>query len=217
MLPLKLFRYCKLSGVDFFILLINGFFLFLILLSFFSFISAYELGAGPPRVNFIGHTYENICNSFDIFSKDYNGFIKVEDKWVYSDGLIYNDSLSDFELGINSTYQSRFILDIEKNLDVCLKVEKAGLYEGFLFFKAENGAIELGSRIVANISENTNELFNKEDNEGLNGSNTELSILNILPKNADNMLLIQLSANSILLLVFLVLLVRINRRKRGAE
>jgi len=127
---------------------------FILLLIFFVYFGeAYELGVSPQGIEFYGDTGEDICEKAAIFSRNYAGDVSVGDRWALDKNTdVRNYNLSSSDIGLDLSYDRDFEINSNGNEnEVCLNAKYGGKYYGVLLFRGEDGSVEVGIWLYANI------------------------------------------------------------------
>ncbi|MEK6811241.1 MAG: hypothetical protein AABX96_01900, partial [Nanoarchaeota archaeon] len=136
------------------IIFLSLFYLISIFLSV-SYVSAFEFGVSPSELNFNGKIEEKICNKVYIFSSFNEINMAIEDRWSTKNNTnkdINNYLTNSSVLRITIDYERNFILNKEKEINICLKSKDSGKFKGVLFFQALDGSLNIGVWLNANIS-----------------------------------------------------------------
>lgn len=121
------------------------------------YVSSFEFGVSPSELNFQGKTDEKICQKASVFSSIDKINISLEDRWTNDEKankIIDKYILNKEALYIKMTYERNFILNKEKEIDICLISKYSGNFRGILFFEAINGSLSIGIWLNADISSN---------------------------------------------------------------
>ena len=126
-------------------------FLFFILLISFS--EGVELGVSPASIDFYGESGNFVCKNLSIFFSEDNIPIEVNDTWSKNRNSrdVNNYKLSADELGIVSKYKNSFLINKEKNFEICIKSQYAGNFNGVLIFDVVGKSLSVGSWMNANF------------------------------------------------------------------
>ncbi len=122
-------------------------FVFLVSLS-----SALQIGVSPAESRIKGDVNERLCIELEVYSRDYNGMIIVEDRWSNSSGrnlnlYSYNSSFFDIDVIYNNRLES---LSNQEH-EVCFITHNEGKYSGVIIYETEGNGAGVGSWIVLDI------------------------------------------------------------------
>src|SRR3989344_815500 len=120
-----------------------------------SHVSAFEFGISPSELNFNGKAGEEICSKVNIFSSLDEINLVIEDKWSTKENPnkeINNYITNSSDLRITLNYERNFILNQEKEINICLKSKDSGNFKGILIFQALDGSLNIGIWLNVNIS-----------------------------------------------------------------
>jgi len=110
---------------------------FLFLLSFSS---ALQLGVSPAHLNLSIGTNQKVCSKV-IIDSDKQITINLEDKW----NKIQNKNLSEYnfsakEVGMEIFFPKSFLINGNKEIEICFLSKKSGKYYGIIFYSGDGFA-----------------------------------------------------------------------------
>jgi hypothetical protein len=123
---------------------------FLILIYFCGFVCS--LGSSVDELVFKGKVGEEICNEFNVFSKD---TVYFQDKWAddFRDYKKFSEhNLSSNDLGLQVKYENSLVVGGKKKTKVCIKAKEEGFYSGLLLFTEleKNGGVGIWMEVDVN-------------------------------------------------------------------
>jgi hypothetical protein len=171
-----------------------------------SFVSGYQLGVGPPEI-----TLESgECGEIYVFSNDYIGEIEIRDKWAEKRGSSFEDyNLDSEDIGLDVRYFKNFELNNIGKTKIC--IYGSGKYYGLILFRAVDGNIEVGTRIIFN-GDGRMSLFERNILSGMAISDENVFFEGF---GAREMVLMSSFAVSFVLLWFLLFILRKERDKEA--
>ncbi|MCW8965379.1 MAG: hypothetical protein OQK82_01630 [Candidatus Pacearchaeota archaeon] len=168
-----------------------------------SLISAFELSMSPTEVNFHEKTNTEQCKEITITTTKQSILIG-QDKWSakgITEKTFSLHNLSSKNLDLEIDYPTNFNLIGTSNIDICITAEKQGIYHGLLLYKTKESSAGVGIWLNLNITKSENVVLQK-----ITGNTISIQ------KNQSQTLLIIFP---ILLSLLLILLIRLNQKKRN--
>ncbi len=182
---------------------------FFISLFFLSGCDAGSLGVSPPSLNFNFGSSGEKCQKISIYVD--RSFIEIDDFWSLGKSRDLSKYILEAdEVGINITYNKGLYVNKKQEVEVCIVIEKEGLYHGVLLVSANNAVIG----IWINADYNGQEIYEKDKNSVFKvNSNVIKDVFIGKEEENKNILLLLMSLFSILLnIVLLLSLLMLNKR-----
>jgi hypothetical protein len=139
-------------------------------------ISALSLKLMPSTLYLNGEQNKEICEKLTIEYSIVNGLVEGRDLWAEKNlntKDLHAHNLSMEDAGLTITYPKSVRINGQKDVDICVNAQSAGLYHGALFYKTitttGNTGIELNIWIIANITSlaETNSVVQNSSNQSI--------------------------------------------------